>query len=300
MAMSRPRSFSLLTLLASVGLFSTSSVVEAKQDPQIGQTFRIPYRLTETNHFIVRTRINGKGPFNLVVDTGAPALFLSEEAAQSSGLKLNDRRYFTRIDRLEFEGGAELDDVQARVEDIFQLVGMNALGLPGVRIDGMLGFNVLARYKIEIDPTDDRMTWTRLDYNPRDLPDPGRRGNNAPAEVQAMGLLGGVAKLAAVFVGKQPEDQLIPRGFLGLELSETDGVLLVTGVLPGSAAEEAGVAPGDRLVRVLGRSVQSLDEARSAISRIEPGDRVEVHLVPAEGEADDDAQKLTLTAGKGL
>ncbi|WP_169979544.1 retropepsin-like aspartic protease family protein [Tautonia rosea] len=298
--MSRPRSFSLLTLLASVGLFSTSSVVEAKQDPQIGQTFRIPYRLTETNHFIVRTRINGKGPFNLVVDTGAPALFLSEEAAQSSGLKLNDRRYFTRIDRLEFEGGAELDDVQARVEDIFQLVGMNALGLPGVRIDGMLGFNVLARYKIEIDPTDDRMTWTRLDYNPRDLPDPGRRGNNAPAEVQAMGLLGGVAKLAAVFVGKQPEDQLIPRGFLGLELSETDGVLLVTGVLPGSAAEEAGVAPGDRLVRVLGRSVQSLDEARSAISRIEPGDRVEVHLVPAEGEADDDAQKLTLTAGKGL
>lgn len=298
--MSLPRSFLLVPLLASVGLSSASSVVEARQDPQIGQTFRIPYRLTETNHFIVRTRINGKGPFNLVVDTGAPALFLSEDAAKASGLVLNDRRYFNRIDRLEFEGGAELEDVQARVEDIFQLVGMNALGLPGVQIDGMLGFNVLARYKIEIDPTDDRMTWTRLDFNPRDLPDPGRRGNNAPAEVQAMGLLGGVAKLAAVFVGKQPEDQLIPRGFLGLELSETDGVLLVTGVLPGSAAEEAGVAPGARLVRVLGRSVQSLDEARSAISRIEPGDRVEVHLVPAESEADADARKLILTAGKGL
>ncbi|WP_152052266.1 retropepsin-like aspartic protease [Tautonia marina] len=298
--MSLPRSFLLVPLLASVGLSSAFSVAEARQDPQIGQTFRIPYRLTETNHFIVRTRINGKGPFNLVVDTGAPALFLSEEAAKASGLVLNDRRYFNRIDRLEFEGGAELEDVQARVEDIFQLVGMNALGLPGVKIDGMLGFNVLARYKIEIDPTDDRMTWTRLDFNPRDLPDPGRRGNNAPAEVQAMGLLGGVAKLAAVFVGKQPEDQLIPRGFLGLELSETDGVLLVTGVLPGSAAEEAGVAPGDRLVRVLGRSVQSLDEARSAISRIEPGDRVEVQLVPAEGEAEADARKLTLTAGKGL
>jgi S1-C subfamily serine protease len=146
------------------------------------------------------------------------------------------------------------------------------------------------------------MTWTRLDFNPRDLPDPGRRGNNAPAEVQAMGLLGGVAKLAAVFVGKQPEDQLIPRGFLGLELSEADGVLLVTGVLPGSAAEEAGISPGDRLVRVLGRSVQSLDEARSAIAQIEPGDRVEVHLVPAErdAEATAETEKLTLTAGKGL
>lgn len=285
-------------LLAIVILPIAPTASEAKQDPQLGQSFRIPYRLTETNHFIVRTRINGKGPFNLVVDTGAPALFLSKEAAAIAELQLNDRRYFTRIDRITFEGGAELEDVQARVEDIFQVVGMNALGLPGVRIDGMLGFNVLARYKIEIDPTDDRMTWTRLDYNPKDLPDPGRRGNNAPAEVQAMSLLGGVAKLAAVFVGKQPEDQLIPRGFLGMELEEVDGQVRISAVLPGSAAEEAGITPGDRLLRLIGSEVDSLDQASQAVSKIEPGDRVEMHLQDDEDDAE--VRKVTLTAKKGL
>jgi hypothetical protein len=256
--------------------------------------------LTETNHHIVRCRINGEGPFNLVVDTGAPALFLAEAAAEAAGLERSDRRYFSRVGRLEFEGGAILEDVQTRVEDIFQLVGMNALGLPGVKIDGMLGFNVLARFKIELDPTDDRMTWTRLDFEPKDLPDPGRRGNNAPAEVQAMSLLGGVAKLAAVFVGKQPEDTKIPRGFLGLELAQSEDGVTISSVLPGSAAEGAGISSGHRLVRVLGRDIESLDDAKKAVARVEPGDTVTLRIAPALGDQDTEVRELTITAGKGL
>jgi hypothetical protein len=289
-------------MLAIVALAASPAAEddEDKIDRQIGRSFRVPYVLTETNHHIVRCRINGEGPFNLVVDTGAPALFLAEEAAEAAGLERGDREYFNRVDRLEFEGGAVLVDVQARVEDIFQLVGMNALGLPGVKIDGMLGFNVLARFKIELDPTDDRMTWTRLDFEPRDLPDPGRRGNNAPAEVQAMSLLGGVAKLAAVFVGKQPEDTKIPRGFLGLELAESEGGVTISSVLPGSAAEGAGIPAGHRLVRVLGRDIESLDDARKAVARVEPGDTVTVRLAPARGDGNADVRELTLIAGKGF
>ena len=41
----------------------------AARDPQIGQSFQVPYRLTDTNHFLVRVRINGKGPFNFLVDS---------------------------------------------------------------------------------------------------------------------------------------------------------------------------------------------------------------------------------------
>ncbi len=48
-------------------------------DPQIGQSFQVPYRLTDTNHFLVRVRINGKGPFNFLVDSGAPALYVATE-----------------------------------------------------------------------------------------------------------------------------------------------------------------------------------------------------------------------------
>ena len=49
---------------------------------------------------------------------------------------------------------------------------MNALGLPGASIDGILGFTILARFRLEIDLTKDRMTWTRLDHDPRDPPVP--------------------------------------------------------------------------------------------------------------------------------
>ena len=42
---------------------------------------------------------------------------------------------------------------------------MNALGLPGASIDGILGFTILARFRLEIDLTQDRMIWTRLDHD---------------------------------------------------------------------------------------------------------------------------------------
>ena len=74
------------------------------------------------------------------------------------------------MDRLDLEGGSQLTGLKARVEDPFQLVGMNALGLPGASIDGILGFTILARFRLEIDLTKDRMTWTRLDHDPRDPP----------------------------------------------------------------------------------------------------------------------------------
>ena len=133
-----------------------------------GKSYQVPYRLTDTNHFLVRVRINGKGPFNFLVDTGAPALYVATETAKKIGLKPDDDDFWTPVDRLEFEGGAVLRDVKARVEDPFQLVGMNALGLPGASIDGILGFTILARFRLEIDPTQDRMTWTRLDFEPKE------------------------------------------------------------------------------------------------------------------------------------
>src|SRR5215468_1920472 len=55
-------------------------------DPQIGRSFQVPYRLTDTNHFLVRVRLNGKGPFNFLVDSGAPALFVATETARKVAL----------------------------------------------------------------------------------------------------------------------------------------------------------------------------------------------------------------------
>ncbi len=205
----------LLGLLAALGSLAPAP---AAKDPQIGQAFRVPYRLTLTNHYLVRVRINGQGPFNFLVDTGAPALFIGTECARKIGLVPDKREFWTPVDRFDIEGGATLKNVKARVEDPFQLEGMNALGLPGATIDGILGFTILARYRMQFDPTEDRMTWTRLDYDPKEPFVPRDAVNRQPpAEVQAMNLLGPAMKLMAVFVGKQPEDVLHPQGLLGLE-----------------------------------------------------------------------------------
>src|SRR6185437_9954477 len=177
----------------------------------------------------------------------------------------------------DLEGGATLHDLKARVEDPYQLEGMNALGLPGATIDGILGFTVLGRFRMEFDPTRDRMTWTRLDYVPKDPPVP-RRGANAvpPPEMQGMNALGALAKVFALFSGRQPEDILRPRGLLGIELAESDGIVRVAGVLADSPASKSGVKVGDRLVRIGDRTFDDLDAIHAAAAKIQAGDRVDL------------------------
>ena len=72
---------------------------------QLGQQFQVPYRLTDTNHFLVRARINGKGPFNFLVDSGAPALFIATATAKKIGMMQDRGDFWTPIDCLELEGG---------------------------------------------------------------------------------------------------------------------------------------------------------------------------------------------------
>jgi hypothetical protein len=285
-------------LALALAALAPAPAPKAGRDPDVGRSYRVPYRLTATNHFLVRVRVNGKGPFNFLVDTGAPAVVIAKETAKKAGLKPSDEAFWTPVERLEIEGGATLRGMQARVDDPYQLTGMNALGLPGASIDGLLGFSALARFKIELDPTRDRMTWTRLDYEPRD-PFVARRkpGDKGSAGMQAMEALGPLTKFAAALIGKQPEDELVPRGFLGVELEREGASTRVARVLPDSPAEKAGVVAGDLLVRVNGREAGAPKEARAAFAAVRPGDAVELTVRRAGGEGE---VSLRVNAGEGF
>jgi hypothetical protein len=296
-----------LMAVSALALSLAASVEPPAQehDRQVGKQFQVPYQLTETNHFLVRVRINGKGPFNFLVDSGAPALFIATEAAQKIGLKVDLAEFWTPIDQLDLEGGIYLRGIKARVEDPFQLVGMNALGLAGASIDGILGFTILARFRLEVDLTKDRMTWTRLDYEPHDPPvqtrKPGR--GSAPVGVQAMSALGPLAKGVAFLMGKQPEEERRPRGFLGLEWLEKNGAtqksLFITAVLDDSPAAHGGVHPGDRIVRLNDHAIASAKDAHTALAGIRTGDRIALTI---DRGPDTVKRKLTLTitVGEGL
>ena len=284
--------------LALVGLAPDDPKPRAgdDRDPQVGKSFRVPYKVTGTNHFLVRVRINGKGPFNFLVDTGAPALYVGTEAAKAAGLVPAKDDFWTVVDRLDFEGGPSLKGMKSRVEDPFQLIGMNALGLPGHSIDGILGFTILARYKIELDPTNDRMTWTRLDYEPEEPFIPkGAIAREAPAELEAMNLLGPLAKFAAVMIGKQEPDKLLPRGRIGIALREINGIAEVASVLEGSAAARAGVRKGDVITAINGTPVDTSRSAILASAKIRPGEAVLLKV-----KRGDDAIRLALIAEEGF
>src|SRR5579859_1904568 len=90
-----------LTLLFLAPLLSAD---EAKKSAG----HEVPYRLTDTNHLLVRAKINGKGPFNLIVDTGAPALYLTKPAAKKAGLTA-DKNNWAACDPFVLEGGLAID-----------------------------------------------------------------------------------------------------------------------------------------------------------------------------------------------
>src|SRR5436305_3936861 len=165
-------------------------------------TFQVPYRLTKTQHILVRAKINGKGPFNFILDTGAPALFVATKAAKRAGVE-PDKKGWGAFDKFEIEGGVPVPKAKGRIEDPFQLEGMNGLGLAGAELHGMIGYNLLARFRIEIDLSRDKMTWTELDFDP---PAPKRLegGKGGLPELDA---LGGFMKLAGGLLGKKAKPE---------------------------------------------------------------------------------------------
>ena len=79
-----------LCLLLAVAWSAQRPPAVAAEAPPADETL-VPYRLTDTRHIMVRARINGKGPYNFVLDTGSPALFVSTALAASSASKPSAR-----------------------------------------------------------------------------------------------------------------------------------------------------------------------------------------------------------------
>ena len=150
--------------LVAVLLFASPLAVHAQEAKKDAKPGMVPFRLTDTHHTLVRVKINGKGPFNFIVDTGCPVFLIAEPVGKEAGLKVD--KGWAVLDKLELEGGLELNKVKARVETPFQITGMNRMGLAGVELHGLMGYTVLAKYKMQFDYTQKQMAWTPLAFEP--------------------------------------------------------------------------------------------------------------------------------------
>jgi serine protease DegQ len=225
-------------LLIAIILFTPAAVhaqdkkkgkkkVEEKKVVAAESSF-VPYRLTDTHHTLVRVKINGKGPFNFVVDTGCPVFLVSEPVGKKLGL---DKGWVT-LDKLELEGGLEMKNLKARIETPFQIEGMNGMGLAGVELHGLMGYTVLAKFKMDYDYNDLKMLWTPLKHEP------------LPPEM---------------------------RGVFGFEMEEKDNEVRVAKVLPKSGAEKGGLQKGDRILSIDTKKVKTINEVRDLAGKTMAG-----------------------------
>lgn len=231
----------------------------------------VPFELLKSRHMAVQVKINGKGPYRLIFDTGAPVNLLNTKIGKEAEVKGGV------IDSLEI-GDLRVEKVGTMVADHPTVQAISkALG----PVEGLVGFPVFARYKTTVDYQKKEMTFTPTDYQPGDT-------------LKAM-----MAKLLNPPKEKPEPRTAAPAGLWGFAVEkapdEEEPGVAVREVFAGSAAAAAGLKPGDRLLTLDGRWTDSVADTYTAAGLVKPG-RSAVLVVRRDGRE----VKLTVKPAAGL
>ena len=75
-------------LAVFVAVFLTSAPCPA-QAPEGKTPVVVPFKLLPSRHMLLDVTVNGKGPYHLIFDTGAPLNLIGSRVAKESGLLKN-------------------------------------------------------------------------------------------------------------------------------------------------------------------------------------------------------------------
>ena len=261
------------------------SRADGPKDVKDVKPITVPFELLKSRHMAVQVKINGKGPYRVVFDTGAPINLLNNRVAKESGVLPKDfkRPPFAlfgsagqfKIETLEL-GGVKAQNLQTAVMD-HPLVKVMAKELGP--LEGIVGFSFFARYRMTIDYQAKELTFVPTGYDPPDM----------MAKVMAL-LLAPPAKKKQV---------LAPAAQWGLRVTKGAGDeeagVTVAEVLPDGPAAAAGLKAGDRLLTLDGRWTDSVADCFAAAGHVRPGTAVRVR-VRRGGEE----KELTVTPQRGM
>jgi hypothetical protein len=255
----------------------------ARAEAPVAKPVTVPFKLLETGHMTVMVRVNGKGPYRLIFDTGAPITLLNNKIAQEAGLlKGMPRPLFSlfgsvgdvKVKSLEVGevGGQKAEDVAAVVMDhpTVEAISKALRPIEGRvfrPIDGIVGFPFFARFKMTLDYQSRTMTFVPSGFKPPDV----------LKAMEAM-LMGAVMQAG----NEVPPKVLAPAAQWGMVARKKDGDedagVTLAEVLPGSAAAAAGLKAGDRLLTLDGRWTDNLTDLYTAAGYVKPGRTVAVRV----------------------
>jgi hypothetical protein len=233
----------------------------------------VPFETLKTGHMTVMVKVNGKGPYKLIFDTGAPVTLLNNKIAKDAGLPQRTSIFgpsdTVKVKTLEV-GEQMAENVTALVMDHPTVEAISkAFVKEAGPIDGIVGFPFFARYKMTLDYRAKTMTFVPSGYNPPDV-------------MQALTMF-----LVDSAAGKQEPKVLAPAAQWGMLAEKADkddeAGVTVKDVLPGSPAAAAGLKKGDRLLTLDGRWTDTLPDLYTAASYVKPGTTVPV-VVKRDGK----------------
>ena len=248
----------------------------------------IPFELLKSRHMALQVKVNGKGPYRLIFDTGAPTNLVNNKVAKEAGLLEKSEKGglgvfgaamgAKNIKTMEI-GGLKMENMPTMVIDHPTVAAIAAAVGP---VEGIVGFPFFARYKMTIDYQKKEMTLVPNGYEPGDA-------------MQAM-----MNKVMSASSGKKPPaGVLAPAAVWGFTVDKAkdndDAGVKVTAVLAKSPAAVGGLKVGDRLLTLDGRWTDTVSDTFIAATLAMPGKPVA--LVVSRGGKE---VKLTVTPGKGL
>jgi hypothetical protein len=246
----------------------------------------VPFEMLKTQHMVVNVKVNGKGPYRLVFDTGAPDSLVNNKVATEAEMfpKNFKKPFFTvfgsmgqmKIKQIEL-GELKAENLTATVMNHPTVEAIANFAGP---IDGILGFTFYARYKMSIDYEKKQMTFEPGDYKPGDVMQALTKKLTAPASVRETPVVLAPAGLFGIRVEKAKDD-------------DNAGVN-VKDVMPSSPAATAGFKAGDRLLTLDGRWTDSVSDCYIAAGTLRPGTPV-VAVVSRDGKKVE--LKVTLRTG---
>jgi hypothetical protein len=259
----------ILTSVMALGLVAISGADEGKKESnkEKPKTAVVPFELLKSGHMAVNVKVNGKGPFKLIFDTGAPITLVNNKLAKEAKLLDGQEKPLfslfgtmgeARIKELQI-GEAKATDTSAVVMD-HPTVEALAQGLK-TPIYGLVGFPFFAQFRMTLDYKAKTMTLTPNGYKVK--------GNMLQDMTEA------------ILSGAKPRN-LAPSAQWGVvctkEQGDEDDGVDIKGVVPSSAADKAGLKRGDRLLTLDGRWTDSMTDLYEAAGHVKAGRTVKVKV----------------------
>lgn len=250
---------------------------------------KVPFILMPSGHFLVSVKINGKGPYKLIFDTGAPTMLINNRIAKDSGV-IDPKASRSLFSPFGMGGPSTIKELQVGDVKATKVPAM-VMDHPTVEafsrffkeehgnIDGIVGFPFFARFKMTVDYQAKELTFVPNGFVPLDI----------------------MQSMMKMLTGSQKNEPKIatPNGTWGITLkkdqSDEDAGVTIASVAADSPAASAGMKEGDRLLTIDGRWTDSIPDAYLAASFVKIGKPVAV-VISRDGKE----VTLQLTPAKGL